>query len=366
MANNRIFYATQAVALKGQNADGSSINAEWYYPRGLQSVGITTNFGLEQIFQLGQIELYDNIEDVPEVEVTMSKNIDGTVPLYLLCTNGHASGISGSNHKELVELANNRVNFRLSIYSDTDSLATGTPANYVTCSGMYLSSVSYSIPVDGIATEDVTLVGNNKVWDTGILGTAGKSIDSVQTAPASARRFKFNKNDSSLPTGSGGGIDGTRLQSIKISTDLGREAIFELGRMAPYFRYVKFPVEVTSEFELVATEGDGVDASDFSSTQGDCETTYTNLLNKPIKVVICGSGSGDKLTVDLGDKNKLTSVNYTGGDTGGGNATVTYSYQTFNKLKVSATGSFAYMSGVQVISPPAPPAPPSPPSPPSP
>ena len=29
-----------------------------------------------------------------------------------------------------------------------------------------------------------------------------------------------------------------------------------------------------------------------------------------------------------------------GGDTGGGNATITYSYQTFNKFKVDASGTF--------------------------
>ena len=36
----------------------------------------------------------------------------------------------------------------------------------------------------------------------------------------------------------------------------------------------------------------------------------------------------------LGDKNKLASVNYGGGDAGGGNVTVTYSYTTFNDFTV--------------------------------
>ena len=33
-------------------------------------------------------------------------------------------------------------------------------------SGLYVSSVSYTVPVDGNATESVTLVGNNKRWST--------------------------------------------------------------------------------------------------------------------------------------------------------------------------------------------------------
>ena len=36
----------------------------------------------------------------------------------------------------------------------------------------------------------------------------------------------------------------------------------------------------------------------------------------------------------LGNKNKLSSVTYGGGDAGGGNATVTYSYSTFNDFTV--------------------------------
>lgn len=351
-ANNRIFYATQAVALKGQNSTGT-VSSNWFYPRGLQSVGITTNFGLEQVFQLGQIELYDNVENVPEVEVTMSKVIDGTVSLYSLCMCGNdaPSTVSG---KELVALANNRVNFRLGIYNDTQSAATGTPSVHVDCSGMYLSSVSYTIPVEGNATEDVTLVGNNKVWNSGLLGApsvngafGGQTDSGQQTAPAIARRFKYNATDSLIPTGLGGGMpipEGKtrpQIQSITVSTTLGREAIFELGAMAPYHRYVTFPLEVTSEFQIIASSGDYVEANDFSATVSSCAATYRNLQDKAIKVVICGSGAGDSYAIDLGSKNKLTSVNYTGGDTGGGNATVTYSYQTFNKFITISSGTFA-------------------------
>jgi hypothetical protein len=355
MANNRIFYATQAVALKPQSPDGQV--GSWYYPRGVQSVGITTNFGLEQVFQLGQLELYDNIENVPEIEVTINKVIDGTPCLWTLCMGGQ-NGITGANDKEMVELANNRVNFRLGVWADNLSAATGAASQYVDCSGMYLSSVSYTVPVEGNATEDITLVGNNKVWNSGLFGGGWTSPGAFNlsevptTAPAIARRYKFNKDDSVMPTGDGGGIpipDGQTtpyLQNITISTDLGREAIYELGRMAPYHRYVTFPVEVTSEFEIIAASGDQVQANDFTSATADCSTAYRNLKDKSVKVVICGSGNSDSLTIDLGAKNKLTSVNYNGGDTGGGNASVTYSYQTFNKLKITGEGGFVTSSYV--------------------
>ena len=342
MANNRIFYATQAVILTPmlQDANGWTAQTE-LCPRGLQSVGITTNFTLEQVYQLGQLELYDNIEDVPEVQVTMNKVIDGTLPLYLMCMGG---GPAGSG-KALAEIVNNRVNFRLQIYKDTNSAASGTADQYVNATGMYLSSVSYTFPVDGNATEDVTLVGNNKFWNNTAKGGAATNISSANifgtggSAPSIARRYKLLPASCVLPTGVGGIPAGSHFQSISVSTDLGREAINELGSMTPYFRFVTFPLEVTSEFEIIAISGDQMDANDFTAA-ATCTGTYKNLTDKSIKVKVCGTGDNDYLELDLGAKNKLTSVNYTGGDAGGGNATITYSFQTFNKLKVNVTGSF--------------------------
>jgi len=344
--NNRIFYATQAVKLVPTNDTGALKLETPYYPRGLQSVGVSTNFTLEQVFQLGQIELYENIEDVPEIEVTLNKVIDGTPPLYLMCMGG-STGIAGANDKELVELANNRVDFSLGIYRDNQSFATGTSTATVECTGMYLSSVSYTIPVDGNATEDVTLVGNNKKWlatkmETAFTSNIENGQQKPQTAPYIARRYAYNKSLSLVPTGSKGGIPGPetgpRINSISISADLGREAINELGSNSPYFRYVSFPVEVTSEFEIIGEEGDGVDAQEFAIN--NCGSFERNLEDKIVKVVICGSGVNDKLTIDLGNKNKLTSVNYSGGDAGGDNVSISYSYQTFNKLVVKGEGSF--------------------------
>lgn len=332
MANNRIFYASQAISLQGAKPDLSAVGTE-YFPRGVQSVGISTTFGLEQVFQLGQINLYENVEDTPEVEVTISKVIDGTLPLYALamCGNLAPSTVYG---KELVELANNRVHFKLNIHSDADTGATGTPLKTVMGSGMYLSSVSYTIPVDGNATEDITLVGNNKIWTTGTPAFKAGEVPN-ETAPSIGRRYRFSQDGSSVPSQL---PDGTgRLQSVTINTDLGRDAINELGRQSPYFRYVNFPVEVTSEFEVVATLGDNVEATEEAGT--NCSFT-PQLTDEPVFITMCGSGASDRFSIDLGDKNKLTSVNYTGGDTGGGNATVTYSYQTFNKLVLFASGTY--------------------------
>lgn len=336
MANKRIYYATQSVQLAPvlSNTDGSFTVNSYVSPKGLQSVGMTTNFNLTQLFELGQQDLYDNVEGVPEVEVTLQKTLDGTLPLYLICMGG---SVSNGNGKKIGELANNRVNFKLGVFDDTKTAAEGSTNTAVECTGMYLSSIGYTFPLDGFSTEDVTLVGNSKKWASQTM-TGGFSEATSQTAKTAVRRLNVNIAGSTIPGDIPNGAS-AHFQSINVRANLGREAINELGKMAPYCRYVKFPLEITSEFVITATEGDKVNADDLIS-QGTC-SSFKNLTDRQITVAICGTGVGDTMSIDLGPKNKLTSVNYTGGDTGGGNATVTYSFQTFNYLIVNVANSFA-------------------------
>lgn len=339
MANKRIYYATQSVQLQPVNADsnGGFTLGTFVSPKGLQSVGMTTNFNLTQLFELGQQDLYDNVEGIPEVEVTLQKTLDGTLPLYLLCMGGTQANYGSG--KKIGELANHRVNFKLGIFDDTKTAAEGNTNTAVLCTGMYLSSIGYTFPLDGFSTEDVTLVGNDKKWSSQSMA-GGFSESTAQTAATAIRRINVNIAGSTIPGDIPGGT-AAHFQSINVRANLGREAINELGKMAPYARYVKFPLEITSEFVVTATEGDKVAADDYLG-QGTC-TSFKNLTDRQITIAVCGTGNAgaNTMTIDLGPKNKLSSVNYTGGDTGGGNATVTYSYQTFNYLVVTVNGTFA-------------------------
>ena len=201
------------------------------------------------------------------------------------------------------------------------------------------------MPVDGNATESVTLVGNSKAWlshDTyGWQGTADAGItdvglgfgaDSPTASDGVQRRQEFDlanckipgdipgtSADSSIANAITDGIPDVHMQNWTMSADFGREQIFELGRKGPYHRYVTFPVEITNEFEVLSTSGDLVGADE----QQD------NLTDRNIFITL-----SDGTKFDLGGKNKLQSVGYTGGDTGGGNVSMTFSYSTFNDLSV--------------------------------
>lgn len=354
MANNRIYYAIQQVEL-GQGGSREVVH-------GLQSVGLTTNFNLEQVFELGQLAIYQNIENIPDIEVTLNKVLDGYPLVYVLATEA-GTAINTSLVAVAPDLAgrqNARVDMRLSIYPDTGVSATGNSINQVVCSGMYVSSVSYTFPVDGNFTEDVTLVGNDKVWlDSAVTGGFTNNDDEPAALEGVNRRQHLQMSACRFPTqipginGSGvntlvgnGSGHAVHFQNITVSTDLGREAINELGTFAPYHRYVTFPVEVTSEFEVLAISGDMISATESGYLKGDptyggsvsvagpsdtgCDNPRFNLRDQLIYLETC---EGTK--IHLGQKNKLSSVNYGGGDTGGGNVTVTYSYTNFNDFIVA-------------------------------
>lgn len=350
MANNRIFYAVQAVKVKPcKTTNGTTTYGSERVLRGIQSVGLTTNFRLEQIYQLGQLELYDNVEEVPDIEVTLSKALDGTRCVYNAATDGSAGD---GNNLTLTNIADRRCDLAIGIWDDTKSSTSGSADYYVVCTGMYVSSVSYNLTSDGNFSEDVTLVGNHKKWGN----TTGNGITSfssgIQTSETKRIAKRWALSDATEVPKQVAGIassgsvtlsqltpaSGIHINSITISCNLGRESINELGRRSPYYRYINFPVEVTSEIQVTATKGDNVDADDFATSTGCSAAASTNLYDGALKAYICDTNNANGAVaymIDIGPKNKLTSVNYTGGDTGGGNATITYSFQTFNYLVVS-------------------------------
>lgn len=322
--NDRIFYAVQAVAIV---PEGTAITAD-AVARGVQSVGLNANFTLDQVFETGQLAIYANIEDVADVEVTMEKVIDGHPLLFSLASNNLC-------RTNLVAASKAKSDVYLAVFQDTATDASSTAENVCWNSGMYTSSVSYSYSVDGSATESITLVGNERFWnndvnETGELASSRwTSYDpwTAQQGPQSGvvRRVDVDLSESTLPTivksqtGDKPGDNNFHVQSISISCDFGQENINELGRFGPYAKFTSFPIEVTCDFEVIATSGD------LQTVSG----SGPNLVGEPIEIK---DTAGTVLS--LGSSNKLSSVSYSGADTGGGNATVSYSFTNFNDLLV--------------------------------
>ncbi len=374
MANNRIFYAIQQVAIKG---DVGGPGGAYTAIRGVQSVGMTTTFNLDQAFELGQLAIYENIEGVPDIEMTVSKVLDGYALIWHLATVDSAVSVQNAT-PSLAGRSVARAYTAVSIFDDTQDSASGTPVSEVEMSGMFVSSLGYNFPLEDSFTEDVTFVGNNKVWakDAEVAGAspgqwtgsstldiAGAFAQNNDSPPGSGgvqrrenMQFALSINNSGTDTnGMTGDPDTTilppdvfgisttgtnekvgnnfiaHISNISVSADLGREELFELGRKGPYTRVVTFPIEVTCEIETTSHSGDMVSATEAGilATDSDICRNANNLTDRTIRIAVC-----EGTRVYLGTKNKLASVNYTGGDAGGGNVSVSYSFTNFNDFTV--------------------------------
>lgn len=346
--NNRIIYSCQAVGIGPTGQSFSNAKAV----HGVQSIGITTNFNLEQVFELGQIEIYENIEGVPDVEITMEKVLDGYDLIYHLATTGASAG-GGTG---LLNRLKQRCDVALGIFAEAfdnvaSAEASGDASMEVQCTGMYVSSLSYTLPTEGNATESVTLVGNHKQWiEDGSTFTSGganidisgfNGLDEPAALNSSAQGGVQRREDviisaSQIPVSVYGGSS-AHIQNVSISSDFNREEIFELGQKIPYFRPAQFPVEVSCEIEVISTSGDFVQAIE----AGDPALSGTKYEgnNTSEEAISFQTRAGYKF--DLGGKNRLQSVSYGGGDATGGNASMTYSYINFNDLDVIFNSGYA-------------------------
>lgn len=326
--NKRVFYAVQSAGIA---PCGSNTFTDVH---GLQSIGINTRFNLEQIFEIGQINIYQLAEGVPDIEVTMEKVLDGYPLIWHLGTNP-------SPDATLVGRSNAKATIGVNVYSDLQNSASGTPLSQCTISGVFVSQVGYQFPVQGQATESVTFVGNSKVWNNAFTLSAFTNNDAPLAISGSGgvqrrQNFLLGSGNTKLPTDIPGVdsitnyiyLDSTgtfylaHLSRVSIQANLGREPLYELGHKGPYHRYTSFPVEVKSDIEVTAGDLDKVTA----------QTEADNLTSQPIYVQM---QEGTK--IDCGTNNKLSSVSYGGGNAGqnGGNATITFSYVTYNDLTIT-------------------------------
>lgn len=343
MANKRVFYAVQ---LAGIAPLGSATHTSI---KGLQSIGLNTTFNLQQIFEIGQVSIYENVEGIPNVEATLSKVLDGWCPAYLLAT-------QDAGAPTLIARGNaNPCQFAINIYSDQQSCASGTAINTVIMSGMYVSQSSFRVQVEGPATEELQLQGNNKLWTASaatINSTAG-GIGSLETDTDNPlaitgsggvqmrEDFRLGDGFSRLPTelpgtdGSGyviANADGSfpvHIRSFSVTANLSREDMFEIGRRGNYYRYVRLPAEVTCEIGVYSISGDMISALEEGvyAVGGTCGRY--NLTDQAIYMRMC-----EGLQVDLGIKNKLQSVNWNGGGVDGANQELVYTYRNFNDYTV--------------------------------
>lgn len=348
MAQNRLFYACQAVGL------GDHGTAK--YVEGVQSVGINTTIDFEQAFELGVITLYDNMEGTPSVELTLERNlVSGVHPLWTsmatLTGEKATPTYTVNDHEQLVAVGSARPTAVLQVYKETTSYAgstdnSSTPTFYIELSGLYVTNYSINVGLEGSPTESMSFVGNDYKW----IQSSGSRIASqpANGSSVASSGVIFRKQDlrtSKAAVGlvpASGCVGGSGLQSVSFSMEFGREDIFELGRKTPYFKSATFPVEVTAELEFIDT---GTQESNYmASYEGGgygFKSDSNSDITKPLPIALV-YGSGD-LVLYMGS-GRLTGTSRSGGDASGGNATISYSFQNFNYFHAKGNTHYRHYS----------------------
>lgn len=364
---DRIYYPCQQVSVKNDGA------ASYRVIHGAQQASSTTNFQNRQVYSLGQADIYQNVEDIPEVDFTISKVLDGYPLVYHEATIGATAGPS------LLNRSTSKCLIALGIFSDTANSASGNPYSNVEMSGMFVTSVRYNMPLDGNFTEEVSFQGNERIWanDSNVLqtnlwtgaGTLTSHTGQFATADAPAGTSGVNARQHMVFSYSGAvGVDsnnavrdpdatilpqdiwgispsGTNDESggkynahvgnVSISCSMNREPKYEQGRRNPYTRVLTLPVETTCEITVAATSGDMVSATSqgiLNASSGNCVKNF-NQKDRTIRIATC-----EGTRIYLGKKNRLRTVSQSGGDAGGGDVELTYSYVTYNDFTVMHSG----------------------------
>lgn len=269
--SERIFYATHSVSLGGNPL------------KGVQSVSLSSNFGLEPVFQLGQCNAIEVAPSVPECEVTISRSI----------VNGPALTIDISNDCATAAAA----------LDTPQTLVINSDAGTFTVSNAFLSGYSVNFGVDGVFTEELTYVGDT------LTSTTGGSFSS------------FNDQNLHLPRRQDwSGVSGAT--SASLSLQVNRDAVFVLGQYKPLKRFVQFPIEATLEIGYLLPQGGSMGLSDPPSCAPWTEGQET------FSISACGS-------VWTVRNAYLSNIGYSGGDTGGGNVEVTYSYISYSDFQIA-------------------------------
>jgi len=303
---NRIYYAVQQIGIGAANGD-SLVPVH-----GVQSAGINTSFITEPIPSLGDLPIYTVLENSYEIQINLKKVLDGYSLLYLLAT----SEVSDSR---LQKKAMARCSFGLSIFDDSLTYAVGTPLAVLQSTGLYLSSLKYNFPDKGNFEEEIGLIGNHRAWGVSFDG----QFDGLD-APISAggginqRQDMYSKT---LPTEI---PSDAHVNNISFFTTINRENIPQLGDKTSFFKLPTFPIETTTEITVTPTGGDNI-----VTPTGSCSGFIRNMP-QTIAVSVC-----DGTSISMGTGNILVSVNYQGGDAGGGNVKTSYTYKGYNDFTVT-------------------------------
>ena len=341
-SNNRIFYACQAVYVDD------------VYLHNVQAIGLDYGADINALSDTGRTQRQINLYSKPEITITITREIDDAAdPFYspALHNSYEAAyilkpgniGTCGWDATPIKE-------YDIEITYGGDDLSGAV--DYITLKYCLLTDISYSLDVGGRVTEDLTFVTKNLTESgsasppyLGESGTLlrGSDLDIRSKDGDGELLFRLPVEVKNIvdipepdPDNPAESISVARaVQSISASVSFDYGELTDVGKWRGSnqtddpseqnkWRYVTTPISVDCEISAVVRK----------SVQRDILLKDTNFMttfptsDREIRIVI---GKGEtRFVIDLGSKNHLTSIGFSGGDTGGGNVEASFSYSNTN------------------------------------
>ena len=388
MVNNRVFYACQAVLL---DIPKNAANISNHFLPGVQSVGVNSSENIITISDIGKSQGFKNLYSQPSNEITIERALADIDKFWLEKSSSNlfnSSNFTGSDQYRqsyflkpenfgmsvpgfttgqkaaLQQYILPEYNLRLVYAPETSTVIgttglSGTALDIVSFPYCLMNSLSYSISVDGSFTESISLsnkvkkkeASNNYTFDTRggdiLQGATGPSsfvnilrrrhIDnSLSVYPATVvaltdfNDFKDNKEifgiknieinlniayDQKQDIGQWRGANSSNHDELNMYTDLSN-------------------MEITCSFTIATKR----------SQQFSINNVDNNFSDERICIVAKVRDPADRTKTkffiwNLGNKNRLTAFNQTGGDASGGIVEYTVEYTNTNNDFVTYTQS---------------------------
>lgn len=332
--NNRIFYACQAVYVDGT------------YLQNVQAVGIDYSADSIGISDTGRSQQQKSLYSKPEITISIQREVNtAAVPFYAptsvtsyenayILKNGNL-GTSGWDSSSLLK------EYAIEVAYGSDDLSGNIEST--TLKHCLLTEVSYEISVDGRMTENLSFVTRNLIKS----GSAAAPIATPLTGTIFKRQHLDVENEEfilpsevksvvDVANNDDPSIDVARaVQSISINATFDYGEMTDIGKWRGSnqtslpteqnkWKHITTPISVGCEITAIVRK---------SIVQNILikDTNFAGTFSDPdreIKIVMGQESS--KFVIDLGKKNYLTGISFSGGDTGGGNVEATFSYANTN------------------------------------
>lgn len=324
LPNDRIFFACQAVKL-----DGSIL-------QGVQSIGISRTTAPEPLLDVGYAQKTFYRFGKEEYQITISRIVCKGQPL--LYESPSVNYKSGHLLKEIGTggVADPVKEFNIELfYTPDDKRAVSDASESISSTYEYctLTSLSYSLSIDGQMTEDATFTTRT------VTRNASPTIPSDFTPAQSGTVVKkkdFSLTQSVFPDlvseyfdlNQPAGDPVWGLQSFDISLDFTYEELADNGTWRGAtneseqnrFKMLSLPVGVSFSIRGIARYDNTISYSNVEDGYTPADQTISMVTaNNPL--------DSNFFQWHLGDKNYLTNIDIGGGDTGGGNVEITLNYQ---------------------------------------